>query len=71
MMPAFEATNGKDVINNALGTISRYSEPVEQAWPMVCLNSPRFSYVTGEALWGDGGFLSSLTVGRHPGFAMG
>jgi NAD(P)-dependent dehydrogenase (short-subunit alcohol dehydrogenase family) len=71
MMPAFEESAGKDVIENALGVIHRYSQPEEQAWPMVCLNSPRFSYVTGEALWVDGGFLAMLSTGRHPGFAMG
>ena len=50
------------------GIIMRYAEPIEQAWPLVCLNSPRFSYVTGESLWADGGFLGVLTVGRHPGY---
>jgi NAD(P)-dependent dehydrogenase (short-subunit alcohol dehydrogenase family) len=67
MMPAFHANAGKDVVDGSLGIIMRYSEPVEQAWPLVCLNSPRFSYVTGEALWADGGFLAALSVGRHPG----
>lgn len=67
MMPAFHANAGKDVVDGSLGIIMRYSEPVEQAWPLVCLNSPRFSYVTGEALWADGGFLGALSVGRHPG----
>jgi NAD(P)-dependent dehydrogenase (short-subunit alcohol dehydrogenase family) len=71
MMPAFEEMAGKDVIENALGAIHRYAEPSEQAWPMVCLNSPRFSYVTGEALWVDGGFLGMMSVGRHPGLTMG
>jgi NAD(P)-dependent dehydrogenase (short-subunit alcohol dehydrogenase family) len=71
MMPAFEETAGKATIENALGAIHRYSQPEEQAWPMVCLNSPRFSYVTGEALWVDGGFLGMLSTGTHPGFAMG
>ena len=71
MMPAFEDAAGKGTIENALGAIHRYSQPEEQAWPMVCLNSPRFSYVTGEALWVDGGFLGMLSTGTHPGFAMG
>ena len=58
MMPAFHARHaGKDVVDGSLGIIKRYSEPVEQAWPLVCLNSPRFSYVTGESFWADGGFL--------------
>ena len=69
MMPAFEDAAGKGTIENTLGVIHRYSQPEEQAWPMVCLNSPRFSYVTGEALWVDGGFLGMLSTGTHPGFA--
>jgi NAD(P)-dependent dehydrogenase (short-subunit alcohol dehydrogenase family) len=68
MMPAFHAIAGKDIVDAALGPIARYCEPVEQAWPMICLNSPRFSYVTGEALWADGGFLAAMTVGRKAGF---
>jgi NAD(P)-dependent dehydrogenase (short-subunit alcohol dehydrogenase family) len=71
MMPQFEESAGKETIENALGVIRRYSEPAEQAWPMVCLNSPRFSYVTGESLWPDGGFLAMLSTGTHPGFDMG
>jgi len=67
MMPAFHANAGKEVVDGSLGIIMRYSDPIEQAWPLVCLNSPRFSYVTGESLWADGGFLGALTVGRHPG----
>jgi hypothetical protein len=30
----------------------------------VLLNSPLMSYVNGEVLWTDGGFLSALTTGR-------
>jgi hypothetical protein len=36
----------------------------------VCLNSPRFSYVSGEALWTDGGYLGAMTMGRQPGFEL-
>jgi NAD(P)-dependent dehydrogenase (short-subunit alcohol dehydrogenase family) len=68
MMPQFHDFAGKEAVDAAIGPIGRYSEPVEQAWPMVCLNSPRFSYVTGEALWVDGGFLGMLSTGTHPGF---
>jgi NAD(P)-dependent dehydrogenase (short-subunit alcohol dehydrogenase family) len=67
MMPQFHALAGKAVVDSALGVIPRYAEPIEQAWPLVCLNSPRFSYVTGEALWADGGFLGALSVGRRSG----
>jgi NAD(P)-dependent dehydrogenase (short-subunit alcohol dehydrogenase family) len=70
MMPQFHAYAGKEAVDAAIGPIGRYSEPVEQAWPMVCLNSPRFSYVTGEALWTDGGYLGAVTAGRQPGFEL-
>jgi NAD(P)-dependent dehydrogenase (short-subunit alcohol dehydrogenase family) len=70
MMPQFQAFAGKEAIDAAIGPIGRYSEPVEQAWPIVCLNSPRFGYVSGEALWTDGGFLGALTMGRQKGFDL-
>jgi NAD(P)-dependent dehydrogenase (short-subunit alcohol dehydrogenase family) len=31
-----------------VGPIGRLSTPEEQAWPLLMLNSPRFSYVTGQ-----------------------
>ena len=45
MMPAFQDLMGKEVIDQAIGTGRRYSTPEEQAWPLVCLGSPRLSYV--------------------------
>jgi NAD(P)-dependent dehydrogenase (short-subunit alcohol dehydrogenase family) len=67
MMPAFIEIVGKETVESALGVIRRYAEPDEQAWPMICLNSPRFSYVTGEALWVDGRYLGLTSVGLHHG----
>jgi NAD(P)-dependent dehydrogenase (short-subunit alcohol dehydrogenase family) len=64
MMPAFHDLVGKDLVDSALGPIGRYSTAEEQAWPLVMLNSPRMSYVTGEVLWTDGGFLGALTTGQ-------
>ena len=64
MMPSFHAASGKELIDSAVGPIGRYSEPEEQAWPLVLLNSPRMSYVNGEVLWTDGGFLGALTTGK-------
>lgn len=65
MMPAFQDLMGKEVVDQAIGPIGRYSTPEEQAWPLVCLGSPRFSYVGGEVLWTDGGWNGAMTVGRH------
>ena len=70
MMPQFHAFAGKEAVDAAIGPIGRYSEPVEQAWPMVGMNSPRFSYVTGEALWTDGGYLGAMTMRRQHGFLL-
>lgn len=64
MMPFFEELAGKQLIDAALGHIPRFSTPEEQAWPLVFLNSPRLSYVTGEAFSVDGGFFTALQVGQ-------
>jgi len=64
MMPAFHESAGKDLVDAALGPVGRYSTAEEQAWPLVVLNSPRLSYVTGEALYTDGGFFGALQTGQ-------
>jgi NAD(P)-dependent dehydrogenase (short-subunit alcohol dehydrogenase family) len=64
MMPFFEEANGKELVHAFVGPIGRDSEAVEQAWPMVFLNSPRMSYVNGEALHTDGGFLGAMVTGQ-------
>lgn len=69
MMPAFHALAGKDVVDQAVGPIGRYSTPEEQAWPLVLLNSPRMSYVSGEVLWTDGGFQGAMITGKQSGWA--
>ena len=67
MMPQFHQAYGKDLIDSSIGPIGRYSSPTEQAWPLVLLNSARMSYVSGEVLWTDGGFLGAVTTGRSSG----
>ncbi len=64
MMPAFHANSGKDLVDAAQGPIGRYSSAEEQAWPLVVLNSPRLSYVVGEAFYVDGGFFGALQTGQ-------
>ena len=65
MMPAFHDYATKEVVDQAIGPIGRYAEPSEQAWPLVLLGSPRMSYVAGEVLNVDGGFLGAMSTGRH------
>ncbi|MGH9024758.1 MAG: coniferyl-alcohol dehydrogenase [Acidimicrobiia bacterium] len=64
MMPSFEAQSGKELIDAFIGPSNRRSTPEEQAWPLVFLNSPRSSYVAGEALHVDGGFLGAMVTGQ-------
>ena len=64
MMPFFHKSYGKAIVDAAVGPLARYSTPEEQAWALVFLNSPRLSYVTGEALYVDGGFFGALQTGQ-------
>ncbi len=64
MMPYFEDGMGKDFMDNFPRPIGRNASPEEQAWPLVMLNSPRCSYVAGEAFHVDGGFLAAMTTGQ-------
>lgn len=64
MMPAFEGFAGKDMIDAFMGPSGRRSNADEQAWPLVFLNSPRSSYVAGEALHVDAAFQAAQVTGQ-------
>jgi NAD(P)-dependent dehydrogenase (short-subunit alcohol dehydrogenase family) len=64
MMPHFEQAMGKTYMDNFPKPIGRNARPEEQAWPLLFLNSPRASYVTGTALFVDGGFTGGLYTGQ-------
>jgi NAD(P)-dependent dehydrogenase (short-subunit alcohol dehydrogenase family) len=64
MMPFFHKSYGKGVVDAARGPLGRYSTAEEQAWALVFLNSPRLSYVAGEAFYVDGGFFGALQTGH-------
>jgi NAD(P)-dependent dehydrogenase (short-subunit alcohol dehydrogenase family) len=64
MMPTFEEQSGKELIDAFIGPSGRRSTAEEQAWPLVFLNSPRCSYVAGEALHTDAGFLGAMVTGQ-------
>ncbi|AKK27633.1 SDR family oxidoreductase [Mycobacterium sp. EPa45] len=65
MMPAFQDLMGKETVDDAIGPVGRYATAEEQAWPLVCLGSPRLSYVGGTVLWTDGGWSGAMAMGRH------
>jgi NAD(P)-dependent dehydrogenase (short-subunit alcohol dehydrogenase family) len=64
MLPHFVEFAGESIIDAFIGPIRRRSTPEEQAWPLIFLNSPRASYVNGEALVTDGGFFGAVQSGQ-------
>jgi NAD(P)-dependent dehydrogenase (short-subunit alcohol dehydrogenase family) len=64
MMPHFVENAGQEVIDAFVGPIARLSSAAEQAWPLVFLNSPRASFVNGEAFTTDGGFFGAVQTGQ-------
>lgn len=64
MMPEFEKAMGKKYMDDFPVPLGRHAVAHEQAWPLVFLNSPRSSYVTGVTLDVDGGFVGALYTGQ-------
>jgi NAD(P)-dependent dehydrogenase (short-subunit alcohol dehydrogenase family) len=64
MMPEFEKAVGKRYMDNFPVPLGRHAVAEEQAWPMVFLNSPRASFLTGHQLDVDGGFKGGLFTGQ-------
>jgi NAD(P)-dependent dehydrogenase (short-subunit alcohol dehydrogenase family) len=64
MMPEFEKAVGKQYMDNFPVPLGRHAVAEEQAWPLVFLNSPRASFVTGEQVECDGGFRGGLFTGQ-------
>jgi NAD(P)-dependent dehydrogenase (short-subunit alcohol dehydrogenase family) len=63
MMPDFEKYVGKEFMENFPVPIGRRSTPDEQAWPLIFLNSPLASYMTGENVVTDGGTMGAVMTG--------
>jgi NAD(P)-dependent dehydrogenase (short-subunit alcohol dehydrogenase family) len=65
LMPNFEQqAGGAKNLDFFTRPINRRSQPEEQAWAMVVLNSPRLSYLNGHAFNVDGGFTGALLTGQ-------
>ena len=64
MMPEFEKAVGKQYMDDFPVPLGRHAVAEEQAWPMVFLNSPRASFLTGHQLDVDGGFKGGLFTGQ-------
>jgi NAD(P)-dependent dehydrogenase (short-subunit alcohol dehydrogenase family) len=63
MMPDFEKYVGKEFMESFPVPVGRRSTPDEQAWPLIFLNSPLASYVTGENVVTDGGTMGAVMTG--------
>jgi len=65
MMPRFEEAVGKEFMANFPKPLwGRNARPEEQAWPLLFLNSPRSSYVTGMQFDADAGFKAGIFTGQ-------
>lgn len=63
---------GAAMIDHWPALMGRMAQPAEQAWPMVFLNSPYASFVTGACLYVDAGLTSGIFTGQHhPAVAAG
>ncbi len=71
MMPEFEEQMGKAFMDNYPIPLGHRQTPDEQAAPLVFLNSPGASAITGEAILTDGGTMAALSVGTLDVSAFG
>jgi NAD(P)-dependent dehydrogenase (short-subunit alcohol dehydrogenase family) len=63
MMPDFEATVGKEFMDNFPVPLGHHAQPEEQAYPLIFLNSRAASFITGENINTDGGTMGALMTG--------
>jgi NAD(P)-dependent dehydrogenase (short-subunit alcohol dehydrogenase family) len=64
MMATFHATSGKAVVDAAAEPLGRYTTAVEQAGPLVLINSAVAGVVNGIVMPVDGGFMGGLATGQ-------
>jgi NAD(P)-dependent dehydrogenase (short-subunit alcohol dehydrogenase family) len=71
MMPDFEEQMGKEFMDNYPIPMGHRQTPDEQAAPLIFLNSPAASAITGESILTDGGTMAALAVGTLDVSAFG
>lgn len=64
MMPDFQKAQGKEAVDSLVTPIGRYATPEEMAGPLVFLNSDMASYISGQDLQVDYGFVASILTGQ-------
>lgn len=58
------ASRGKDFLDAIPMPLGRIAEAEEQASVLAFLGSQRASYLTGQILWVDGGYMAGVTAGQ-------
>jgi NAD(P)-dependent dehydrogenase (short-subunit alcohol dehydrogenase family) len=64
MMPEIVSDVGQDFMDSYPKPLGRNSTAEEQAWPIVFLNSPSASAVSGNVIYSDQGFAGGLFTGQ-------
>jgi len=64
MMSDFEEVASANIVDVFIQPINRRSKPVEQALPLVFLNSDAASFINGHVLNVDGGFVGGVVTGQ-------
>jgi NAD(P)-dependent dehydrogenase (short-subunit alcohol dehydrogenase family) len=64
MLEEIEQVTPTAVIDVMAQPIGRRSQPIEQAFPLLMLNSASASYINGAVLFVDGGFMAARTTGQ-------
>ena len=64
MMDEFEKSFSADLLDASTFPSGRRSQPIEQAKPLIFLNSDEASYVNGASLLVDGGYMAATMTGQ-------
>lgn len=64
MISDFEEVASADIVDVFIQPINRRSKPIEQALPLVFLNSDAASFINGHVLYVDGGFVGGVITGQ-------
>jgi NAD(P)-dependent dehydrogenase (short-subunit alcohol dehydrogenase family) len=63
MLPEFKKSVPAGIIEAFYGPMARPATPDEMGWPLVFLNSDAASFLTGQNLIIDGGFVAGMMTG--------